>query len=186
MSKGKDRGNFRRVKGMIRPWYRSRLFWLGVPALVFLLWGWVESMRQEVSVTRLAHEGEIVLASIGGLVKAEIYTSLDQGVSGKPPKIVTVRKSLSGYVRSSWNRGNGGDEDVVIYEEPKSGAMFELTHPIQWFQPPLKFGKDRTDWSISPWSIRLAYWFLVLAYLAIWLSMVALWQRRKYLRSSSQ
>ena len=23
---------------MIRPWYRSRLFWLGLPGLVFLLW----------------------------------------------------------------------------------------------------------------------------------------------------
>lgn len=26
---------------MIRPWYRSRLFWLGVPGLVFLLWVWI-------------------------------------------------------------------------------------------------------------------------------------------------
>ncbi len=28
-----------------RPWYRSRLFWLGMPGLVFLLWGWWMSMR---------------------------------------------------------------------------------------------------------------------------------------------
>ena len=28
---------------MIRPWYRSRLFWLGLPGLVFLLWAWVNS-----------------------------------------------------------------------------------------------------------------------------------------------
>jgi hypothetical protein len=26
---------------MIRPWYRSRLFWLGLPGLVFLLWLWL-------------------------------------------------------------------------------------------------------------------------------------------------
>lgn len=26
---------------MICPWYRSRLFWLGLPGLVFLLWGWL-------------------------------------------------------------------------------------------------------------------------------------------------
>jgi hypothetical protein len=25
---------------MIRPWYRSRLCWLGLPGLVFLLWAW--------------------------------------------------------------------------------------------------------------------------------------------------
>ena len=28
---------------MIRPWYRSRLFWLGVPGLVFLIWLWADS-----------------------------------------------------------------------------------------------------------------------------------------------
>jgi hypothetical protein len=28
---------------MIRPWYRSRLFWLGLPGLLFLLWAWVNS-----------------------------------------------------------------------------------------------------------------------------------------------
>jgi hypothetical protein len=27
---------------MIRPWYRSRLIWLGMPGLLFLLWGWVD------------------------------------------------------------------------------------------------------------------------------------------------
>jgi hypothetical protein len=27
----------------IRPWYRSRLFWLGLPGLLFLLWAWVNS-----------------------------------------------------------------------------------------------------------------------------------------------
>ena len=27
-----------------RPFYRSRLFWLGLPGLVFLLWGWWLSM----------------------------------------------------------------------------------------------------------------------------------------------
>jgi len=28
---------------MIRPWYRSRLFWLGLPGLLFLLWAWASS-----------------------------------------------------------------------------------------------------------------------------------------------
>lgn len=30
---------------MIRPWYRSRLFWLGIPGLLFLLWWWLASQR---------------------------------------------------------------------------------------------------------------------------------------------
>ena len=28
---------------MIRPWYRSVLFWLGIPGLLFLLWAWWHS-----------------------------------------------------------------------------------------------------------------------------------------------
>lgn len=36
------------MEGTIRPWYRSRLFWLGVPGLVFLMWGWWKSGSQMV------------------------------------------------------------------------------------------------------------------------------------------
>ncbi len=32
-----------------RPFYRSRLFWLGLPGLVFLLWGW------EISIEYYSH-----------------------------------------------------------------------------------------------------------------------------------
>ena len=31
---------------MIRPCYRSRLFWLGIPGLVFLLWSWFAYPRR--------------------------------------------------------------------------------------------------------------------------------------------
>jgi hypothetical protein len=48
LSKGKVRGIHGGVKGLIRPWYRSRLFWLGVPGLVFLVWGWWKSGTQMV------------------------------------------------------------------------------------------------------------------------------------------
>jgi hypothetical protein len=30
-----------RRETMIRPWYRSRLFWLGLPGLLFMLWLWL-------------------------------------------------------------------------------------------------------------------------------------------------
>jgi hypothetical protein len=34
--------SFHRPAAMIRPWCRSRLFWLGLPGLLFLLWGSVD------------------------------------------------------------------------------------------------------------------------------------------------
>jgi hypothetical protein len=36
---------------MIRPWYLSRLFWLGIPGLVFLLWAWLADPRPPASLT---------------------------------------------------------------------------------------------------------------------------------------
>jgi hypothetical protein len=33
------------VKGLLRPWYRSRLFWLGMPGFVFLLFLWIAFLR---------------------------------------------------------------------------------------------------------------------------------------------
>jgi hypothetical protein len=34
---------------MIRPWFRSRLFWLGIPGLLFLLWAWAKSNVTEAT-----------------------------------------------------------------------------------------------------------------------------------------
>lgn len=35
---------------MIRPWYRSRLFWLGALVVLFLLWAWWDSTRCETQI----------------------------------------------------------------------------------------------------------------------------------------
>lgn len=35
---------------MIRPWYRSRLFWLGLPGLAMLLWLWLEKSERHFEV----------------------------------------------------------------------------------------------------------------------------------------
>jgi hypothetical protein len=36
---------------MIRPWYRSRLFVLGIPGLLFLLWAWLADPHPPSSLT---------------------------------------------------------------------------------------------------------------------------------------
>lgn len=43
---------------MIRPRHRSRVFWLGIPGLLFLLWGWIDwssppSMAVRIGTSRL-------------------------------------------------------------------------------------------------------------------------------------
>ena len=53
-----------------RPWYRSRLFWLGLPGLVFLLWAWVTFSGTSVAVARwrkthaYAGSGQVVLLQV--------------------------------------------------------------------------------------------------------------------------
>jgi len=172
------------MESTIRPWYRSRLFWLGVPGLLFLVWAWGDSMRQEASVTRLAPARTVVVSSIGGLLKCEVYQD-DEG-SGEFNEVFTNQMNIRGYERNMEDPGNGGDEDVVRYVSPKSGAGFALTHPIQWFQPPVTFGQTRTDWVVSPWSFRLAYWFVVLGYISIWCFSIVWWQSRKFRKDSNQ
>lgn len=33
-----------------RPFYRSRMFWFGLPGLLFLLWAWMDSIRYATSI----------------------------------------------------------------------------------------------------------------------------------------
>ena len=50
-----------------RPFYRSRLFLLGLPGLVFMLWGWWLSMGH---VSRVKFEGNVFIGQMGGEVFA--------------------------------------------------------------------------------------------------------------------
>lgn len=54
----------------MKPWYRSRLFWLGLLPLVFLLWAWWQSWvvsselmywGNNVFITNSNHRGQLIL-----------------------------------------------------------------------------------------------------------------------------
>jgi len=52
---------------MIRPWYRSRLFWLGIPGLLFLLWGWVDWSAPPSLTVKIGNSRVIAGNSAGAL-----------------------------------------------------------------------------------------------------------------------
>ena len=55
-----------------RPFYRSRLFWLGLPGLVFLLWGWWISMGHQSAA---GFPGNAFIGQMGG----EVFACSDSG-----------------------------------------------------------------------------------------------------------
>jgi hypothetical protein len=64
---------------MIRPWYRSLLFWLGLPGLVFLLWGWADSTRF-LSILKWQSKGVVLgFQSSGNPLRIDSFHCLDPG-----------------------------------------------------------------------------------------------------------
>ena len=51
---------------MIHRWYRSQLFWLGLPGLLFLLWAWLPATG--FTLTWVRAEDELELAVGGGSI----------------------------------------------------------------------------------------------------------------------
>jgi hypothetical protein len=142
---------------MIRPWYRSRLFWLGLPGLVFMLWLWLAKADQRFAFGHIAitGPGEETLRIIG-----TYNGSIRQ---------TTIRYSngtSTGWQRGFHWRGFHG-----------SGASLAPEH-VDYFPRPLEIIRGPLL-GREPWGIRLAWWVVISAYTAVWLGAVAGWQRRK-------
>lgn len=135
---------------MIRPWYRSRLFWLGLPGLVFMLWLWLAKAGQsfDVGYTWNIWPAETTTRSIG-ISDGSLYqvtNTNSYGATGPP----TV--------------GFHGSEVGLDPDEP-----------VTYF-PHRPFGLIRED---DYWKTWLAWWVVISAYTAVWLGAVAGWQRRQ-------
>ncbi len=119
-----------------RPFYRSRLFWLGLPGLVFLLWGWWLSTGHW-SGAGFAEPRAWGLGQIGG----EVYGVWDAG--GGP----------------EWRNFNGGHrkvgaEDIAVVkrdwaEAEEMGEGFRYVF-IPYYWPVLAY--------TATWLLTLAWW----------------------------
>lgn len=138
---------------MIPPFHRSRLFWLGLPGLVFLLWAWLGSplnLQVRISI------GDYILR-VGGedralKVDCEVYGSGHLAAPG-----------LRFYKGGMY----AGDID---------------TEGQRFFPKALRYDVRKYHYHLGVRSIpevKLAYWFLLLFYMTIWLLVLTVWQRRK-------
>jgi len=140
---------------MIRPWYRSLVFWLGLPGLMFLLWGWLENPRLYGSARFTLGEYCLTLADEGRLARIEweIYGS---------GRLMAPGVNLHRYL---------------------VGGAWTLAQPGQkLFPPALRYEVHEYDYHLGRRRIpqlSLAYWFLLSLYLPAWAMLLVLWQRRK-------
>ena len=141
--------SFRPSPAMIRPWHRSRLFWLGIPVLVFLLWGWLGFTGTDFLLS--FHHGK---GDLWGLV----WGSGHYGVHLSTPRFQGRGYGYSiDFEKDLWERG------TVVFAE-------------QWtYYSGLKEQSSVPDWH----RLEVACWVVVLAYVALWFTLLILWQRRK-------
>ena len=141
---------------MIRPWYRSVLCWLGIPGLLFLLWGWLADPMAGSGVTMTLGNFRLTVGDWSRVGRAswEVY-----GSGG--------RLSAQGIRTSSYRLGSDQGE----------------FRDQQVFAPAFRY-EVREDDSTPVGlrripQVRVAYWLLLMLYLSAWGALLAGWQRRK-------
>ena len=139
---------------MIRPWYRSRLFWLGIPGLLFLLWLWLAKARADLFFGHTGITGVPYATTRGiGSCYGSIY-----------------------YSRSRSRYGVSGPDQIGFHA---SEMEFESDEPTIYF-PLRPFGivQQKDDFHEYR-EIWVGWWVVVVAYTIAWLGGLVGWQRRK-------
>lgn len=163
---------------MIRPWYRSRLFWLGLFGLVFGLWLWWDSMHHSTTFW-VSWEGRP-----------------DGSVFGPPHRGFSLG-SERGSLWFGWNEdpfwpmpsqyGLGFQTSRYLLQDllldpfaPAEEAHWEYSLR-DWFPTPLGTGNHDP---FAPAGSHAAIWFLLFGYLIAWGSVSAIWRSWKARRAA--
>lgn len=147
---------------MPRPVYRSRLFWLGLPGLVFLLWTWWDSGQHFSGVTRQRPSETLEINVAAGRLCMVSYRDLDEG-AGHPP--APVQYNVDRRVITASHEAGARPRQ---FDTPR--AIERLTGSAE---------DDPFGVSYETRGIEVACWLLVLVYLFLWSTALLTWQRRK-------
>jgi hypothetical protein len=162
---------------MIRPWYRSRLFWLGLPGLVFLMWLWGDSMKMGRWVWCGESHRCTLVGVIGGTIDLKRF-SVNQGISR--PSTNFFRERV-GSIRRRTVVPQPPPTGILCAEygprEPLGGMLdHEMEDP---FPPPIsRFQRQEIDQRVS-YRIGIALWLVIAGYASVWWVVLIAWQRRK-------
>ena len=143
---------------MLRPWYKSLVFYLGIPMLSAIVWLWVNSMFYQV---RIDH-----WATSKGVLHQWTREFLTHGNSA---------------IAYSWA---DFDEDpaqtVTRHFTPQ--RFTEKVAGTQWF-PALSYTRERRDAGQVRHVFTLPYWTIALTYCVVWFGIYRIrtrWVRRRY------
>jgi hypothetical protein len=136
-----------------RPWYRSRLYWLGTLGFIFLLWAWCISNFQATKATIAGCH--VVLSNKGRLLWCHATTH-------NPATLIsTPEGNYIFFLNPPWN--------LISSNVPPADR--------RWLPPP------HLSWApLTPDSSRhliLPYWLLTAGYTVTWLLALTAWQRHK-------
>lgn len=132
------------------PFYRSRMFWLGIPVLLFLLWGWWHSMQFLTLWAKKSSWGDVELESFRGSLRVNLL----RGKGG------------------AW-RGTAG-----FYHLPVTEVNY-IPEPYPAVPRYVTFTSMQDPKAGSAYHLTLAHWFLISLYAAAWGGAYVMWQRRK-------
>ena len=143
-----------------RPWHRSRLFWLGLPGLLFLLWAWflldsywLVRWTRPFGYTQVAYQTGAIFIN---------HSFIDSPNSRIPVGIDPYLPSAQGFIQQTG---------------PVSRA-----HRNYFTWPPSHRVANTFANTPDHYTRRITIPFLLLVplYLALWLTTLLLWQRRKH------
>jgi len=167
----------------LRPFYRSRLFWFGLPGLAFLLWGWWDSWRHYSEVAWVKPQSMMIAyhhqGHIGFVVTEETRAPAFSG------------DSLQFMFREDWvpfwqgAPGVSGLFGVVDppkrdhYEEARVyvfPGIYRRRWSLPYMSPPLASGS--CSW-LPYWEAGVDWWLVVAVYACAWFLALLGWRRRK-------
>jgi hypothetical protein len=153
---------------MIRPWYRSLLFWLGLPGLLFLLWAWGSSNS----------------------VHRTLFPSKSSHLNTAQGKVLwfSGQSDIGHDFTFDFRTGEVAVCEIVV----PPGMLRTITHFKPWAVSRRKVPAEDQVWFAPPrWQARdinhdtrfrlvvVPYWLLTGGYAGLWLGCVGWNQRRK-------
>jgi hypothetical protein len=155
-------------KTMIRPFYRSRLFWLGLPGLVFLLWAWAQSNRSQTRVYLVPS----ILCSTQGKVfwhRLRVDHEHEAIVDYRRGKItvITVEPSGAFIIRCGFPVPRWHTVELPVKQGEQS-----------WF-PPVRWASHSINEDTGYSYASIPYWLLTGTYCLTLSAGIWWWQRRK-------
>lgn len=151
---------------MVHPFSRSRLFWVGLPGMVFLFWAWKDSSFHSTAVHQY-HFGKLsaIVHWQGGITLGQVQFS--------PPResaLFDLKQNRFGLYPANSPITPASGLSFARYAPPNIEVERE-------FFPSFQSGSLSTTSDF--WSVFVPHGLLILAYSVLWVTAMLVWQRRK-------